>query len=415
MITALLLASTLSAGGPAIVEDDYPRALATAKAQQKLLLVDAWAPWCHTCVFMREHVLKDAAFQPFEKDLVFAAVDTEKAKSEAFLEKFPVSVWPTLFFIDPATEKLVFKWVGSADAEEMRALLQAAKRSGDPKLAEADAFSAAGSDAEAAERYLKVVKGGEGRATLSMLSALYLARRHQPCAKAAADLGPGLSAPADRLNAAVWGLGCALELDRTQPEDATLVERLVAQNKAALKLPGTLADDVSGVYEGLVTEREAAKDAAGAAALAREWLAFLDGVAAKATTPAARAAFDAHRVSAAIASKQAERLVDPLRRSEKELGDDYNPPARLALVYRELGRLDDALAAADRALSKCKEGPRKLRLYDTKASILEKKGDQAGRKKVLGEALAYAKALPKAQRPEGRIAALEAALEAALK
>lgn len=411
MTSALLLALALSAGGPTIVEDDYARALAAAKAQKKLLFVDAWAPWCHTCVFMREHVLGAAAFEPFEKDLVFAAVDTEKAKSEAFLEKFPVAVWPTLFFIDPATERLVFKWIGSADAEEMKALLQAARRAGDPKLAEADALAAAGSDAEAAERYLKVVKGGEGRATLSMLSSLYLAKRHQPCAKAAAELGPGLPAAADRLNAAVYGLGCALELDRAQPENATLVERLVAQNREALKLPGTLADDVSGVYEGLVTEREAAKDAAGAVAVAREWLAFLEAAAAKATTPAARAAFDAHRVAAAIASRQVERAVQPLERSEKELSEDYNPPARLAVVYRELGRLDDALAAADRALAKCKEGPRKLRLYDTKAGILEKRGDQAGRRKVLAEALAYAKGLPKAQRPEGRVAALEAALK----
>ena len=413
MTSALLLALTLSAGGPAIIEDDYAKALATAKAQKKLLFVDAWAPWCHTCVFMREHVLKDAAFQPFEKDLVFSAVDTEKTKSAPFLEKFPVSVWPTLFFIDPATEKLVFKWIGSADAAEMKALLQAARRAGDPKLAEADAFAAAGSDAEAAERYLKVVKGGEGRATLSMLGSLYLARRYEPCAKTAAELGPGLSASADRLNAAVYGLGCALELDRRTPEHAKLVEQLVAENREALKLPGTLADDVSGAYEALVTERESAKDAAGAVAVAKEWLAFLEAAAAKATTPAARAVFDPHRVSAAIASKQVERVVQPLELSEKELSDDYNPPARLAVVYRELGRLDDALAAADRALAKCKEGPRKLRLYDTKAGILEKKGDQAGRKKVLGEALAYAKALPKAQRPDGRVAALEAQLKAA--
>jgi hypothetical protein len=30
---------------PAEVEDDWPRALALAKAQDRLLFVDAWAPW----------------------------------------------------------------------------------------------------------------------------------------------------------------------------------------------------------------------------------------------------------------------------------------------------------------------------------------------------------------------------------
>jgi len=45
-----------ASSAPKVIEDDYAKALAEAKKTKKLLFVDAWAPWCHTCVFMREHV-----------------------------------------------------------------------------------------------------------------------------------------------------------------------------------------------------------------------------------------------------------------------------------------------------------------------------------------------------------------------
>jgi hypothetical protein len=42
---AVAVALPALAAAPAVVEDDYPRALAAARAGGKLLLVDAWAPW----------------------------------------------------------------------------------------------------------------------------------------------------------------------------------------------------------------------------------------------------------------------------------------------------------------------------------------------------------------------------------
>ena len=105
-----------------------------------------------------------------------------------------------------------------------------------------------------------------------------------------------------------------------------------------------------------------------------------------------------------------EAATEALQQSEKELPNDYNPPARLALVYREMGRLDDALAAVDRALTKV-YGPRKLRVLETKASIFAKKGDAAAQKQTLTAAVAHAKALPVGQRNEKTIARLEGALQ----
>jgi thiol-disulfide isomerase/thioredoxin len=413
LVCVALLSATPA--GPRFIEDDYPKALKAAKASNRLLFVDAWAPWCHTCVFLREHVLTRPAFSRFEKDVVFAAVDTEKAKNAPFLEKFPVEVWPTLYFIDPSTETVLLKWLGSADETQMTALLSAARGKGTAE-AEADALLARGDARAAAEKYLAAVKTGGGdapaRTTLSLLSALYLAKQHEACARTADERLESLTAPQDRVNGIVWGLGCALDVPASA-ERTRLLARFVKEGRAALALEDVLADDRSSLYHALVSERYDAKDGAAAEALALEWLTFLEGEAAKASTPAARAAFDPHRVSAAIAAKHPERALDALARSEAELPKDYNPPARLALLYRELGQLDAALAAVERALQKCTEGPRKLRLYETKASVQAQKGDAAGQRRTLAEAVAYAKRLPKAQRSEERLATLEKQLQAA--
>lgn len=407
---ALLLALALTAAGPKFIEDDYAKALKTAKAQKKLLFVDAWAPWCHSCIAMKEQVFTRPAFAAFEKQVVFASIDTEKTKSAAFLDKFPIEVWPTLLFIDPATEKVVLKWLGSADEAQMQALLEAA-RGGTGKVKEADEELSRGNHGSAAEKYQAALDTGEvkTRTVLSMLSAMAMAKQAEACARTTVEQLPLFTVAQERVAALTWGLGCALDLDEGKSKSATL-DLLVREGTKALKLEGVLPDDTSGLYELLVAEREAAKDDEASQKLAAEWLAFLEKQAAQAKTPAERAVFDPHRVSAALASKQAAKMVEPLLQSEKDFPKDYNPPARLAVIRRELGQLDDAAKDIERALSKCKEGPRKLRLYETKASILDKKGDAAGRKKTLEEAVKYAKKLPRSQVSAKRLAALEAQL-----
>lgn len=403
----LVLTLSLAASGPTFIEDDFAKALKTAKAQKKLLFVDAWAPWCHTCVAMREQVFTRDTFKAFEKDVVFASIDTEKAKSATFLEKYPIQVWPTLLFIDPTKEAVVLKWLGSADEVQMQALLEAA-RGGGGALREADDALGANNAELAAQKYQAAIAAGDvkARTIVSMLSAMNLAKQNEPCAKTVIEQLPSLTAPADRVAALTWGLWCALELPDGKSKSST-VDLLVREGTKALTLQGLLPDDTSSLYEVLVEERSAAKDEAGAKKLAGEWFAFLEAEAAKTKSPAERAVFDPHRVNAALASGQAEKMIAPLQRSEKDLPKDYNPPARLALIQRELGKNDEALASIERALGKCKEGPRKLRLFDVKASVLEKKGDAAARKKTLEEALKYAKKLPKQQVSEKRIASIE--------
>ncbi len=46
LLAALALTLAVpAAAAPVVIEDDWPRALAVAKAKDRLLFVDAWAPW----------------------------------------------------------------------------------------------------------------------------------------------------------------------------------------------------------------------------------------------------------------------------------------------------------------------------------------------------------------------------------
>jgi tetratricopeptide (TPR) repeat protein len=179
---------------------------------------------------------------------------------------------------------------------------------------------------------------------------------------------------------------------------------------SALTVPDLLADDRSGLYEVLVQSAESSGDKQRIKRIATEWLAFLEREASRAPTPEARAALDSHRVLAAFKLEDPARVIPALQASERDLPRDYNPPARLASVYLRLGRSDEALAAADRALSRA-YGPRRIGIFETKANIYLKAGDQSAAQRTLLEALQVAQALPNAQRRERTVARVQKSLD----
>lgn len=408
----------------AFIEDDYEGALKLAQEKKLPLFVDTWAPWCHSCIFLREHVLTRPELADNAGRYVFLSINTEKPTATAFLARYPVENWPTLFVIDSASGSVALKWLGTATVEQLEALFAdgekavAAAAGEDPAalLVQADNLYAQGKPLLAATAYAKVARKAEPgwerrpRAVESWLNALYSAKDYEECARVARAELPSLPPGPSYLNAAVLGLGCATN-GAEAPWVVEAVTALETLAKPALTFEGVLADDKSGLYEMLIEARALQRDVPGKKALAGQWLAFLEAEAKKAPNPAARAVFDPHRTSAAIAAGEPLRAEAALKQSEVDFPEDYNPPARLALIYREVGKLDEALAAADAALKKA-YGPRKLRLYETRASVQAKQNDVKGQKATLQEALDYGRALPAPQRPEKTLARIEAALKA---
>ena len=210
-------------------------------------------------------------------------------------------------------------------------------------------------------------------------------------------------------NVVSLGLSCANDAD--EPWAKAAAARLEPLAAEAVKLPGVLADDRAGLYDALVAARTKAGDEKGARARAEEAWAFLVAERAAGKTPEARTMLDSWIVGAAMDLHDPARAVPLLKESEKAAPGDYNPPYRLAMLYLELKRTDEALAANGRALALA-YGPRKIRVLAQRATILEAKGDGAGARKALEEAIAYAGTLPEgAAEPAPRAAARGAAEE----
>jgi tetratricopeptide (TPR) repeat protein len=172
-----------------------------------------------------------------------------------------------------------------------------------------------------------------------------------------------MAAGTSRLNVAIEGLTCAQRLPAESPQRSPAVAAFASAIAGMIEDPAfaLLPDDRSNGYSMLVEAAQEAGDQARARALATHWMTLLERLAAEATTPAARAVFDSHRVEAALALGRPEAAMPALEASARDFPKDYNPPARLARLYLKAGRIDEARATIERALSLV-YGPRRKRL-----------------------------------------------------
>ena len=383
------------------IHDDYPRALAEARQKNKPLFVDAWAPWCHSCQSLRTYVLTDPSLASLKDDFVWLSVDTEKDTNAGWVAKHPHAALPTLWVIDPATDNATLKWAGTVTAEELKSLLAVSNGPASGQgLAATEAFvrgnhALAEGDADTAEREHRraladAPKNHPQRARIveALVTELSLRQHDADCATIAAAEAGDLPKGTSRASTIVTGLSCAREA-----KQQASVDRLFALGlgDASARDRTLLPDDRSAIYEELVTTKAESGDTSGALTLARTWSAFVDGEAAHAATKDARSSLDPMRLDAYLAAKEPAHAIPMLDASERDFPTDYNPPARLARVYIELGRLDEADKAADRAVQRV-YGPRSMRVYALKADIAKARGDRHGEATALEDALKKADA-----------------------
>ena len=339
---------------------------------------------------MRATVLTDPVLARHAGRFVWLSIDTENEKNAAFLEKYPWEAVPTFEVIDAKTGDVVYQWLGAVDVavltrrfDEAEQALKEVRPDGTPALPSS-------ADAE--------------------VLALSMAGKNEECVREALARWESLPPGGEKAGVAAVGLDCALSADATSPWRAEALQKLESHVKEATSFPDLLDDDRSSLHGSLVDARDRQDDEAGGKTAALEWLDELDAQARSAPSAEARAALDGHRVAAAIRAGDPARMIPALEASVRDLPDDYNPWGRLAVLLREAGRLDEALAASDRALAKA-YGPRKLSLFDARATILDRKGDPTAAKAVLQQALDYAGTLPEPQRPKGTIARIEKRME----
>ena len=368
---------------------------------------------------MRAYVFTDPTLTRRAGQFVWLSIDTEKAQNAPFTKKYPIRAWPSMYVIDPVSEKIVLRWVGGATVAELDKLFDDGRKAmsqpavSTESLAKADALFSDGKYEESIPEYRAALKTlpktspSYARAVESLLYDYTVARQHAECATLARSSMPAVRGSAAAAVVAQAGLDCSLSLPAAGPDRAAGIAAFEKDSRAVLADPKLhlAADDRSALYSSLYDARDDAHDPEGARRVAREWVADLDAAAGAAKTPEQWTSLDPNRLNAYQAAGEIEKAIPMLERSEKDFPEDYNPPARLALVYLTLKRYDEALKASDQAMAKV-YGPRKLRVYAVRADIYTAMGNEAAARKTVQDALAFAEALPPGQRSEATIAAL---------
>ncbi len=371
---------------------------------------------------MKANVYTDKSLERYAGRFVWLSLNTEAPESAEFLKRYPIPALPTLIVLDPKRDEVSLRYVGGANITQLRGMLDDAEQrhrsrseaAADKLLASGDQLASDGQHAAAAKAYESAIQSAPrrwrrlGRTAEALIFSLSMADEGEQCATRALALYPRVKGTVSAANVAAAGLTCAAGLDKEHVKRMTLVGALEKATREVfddrkIVLSG---DDRSGLYMALIEARDAAGDEEGTVALQWQWAAFLEQVAANSQTADQRTVYDSHRVSAYLDLGTPEKAIPMLEQSERDFPTDYNPPARLALIYNAMKEYDKALAASDRALAHV-YGPRKLNVLSVRTDIFTGKGDTKAARETMVQAIEYAKSLPAGQRSERRIAALE--------
>ena len=102
----------------------WEEALLKAREEDKIIFVDAYTTWCGPCKRMAANTFPDPEVgQLFNQHFLSLKIDMEKEMGIDFRQKFPVSAYPTLYFID-YDQEVVRKTVGAKTPPDLIAIAE---------------------------------------------------------------------------------------------------------------------------------------------------------------------------------------------------------------------------------------------------------------------------------------------------
>ena len=404
--------SAAPAGAVAFLTDDWESARKDAAASGKLLFVDAWAPWCHTCISMEREVLRDPSLARFTARFVFARVDTDRPENVAFTTRYAMSAWPTFFVIDPTSRAVLASRGGALSLRELTTLLDhSATSSIEGKAAPADRALAAGyallakkDSAAAATQFVAAVHEG-GPRTAEAVQAAMSAYEEAGDFGGCVDLGAveavkltGTAASADVI--AQW-LSCVAALNANDPRVATAKAAATRRLETLIVTPpkGVSVDDRADAMRMLAERYEEDHRPDDARALHEKRLQMLTEDARMARTPEAARVQDYQRMQGLLALGRGDEAVQLFTERTTQLPQSYEAFARLASTLHKLRRDVEAKPAAIKAIE-LSYGPRRLNYVRLLADIEGALNNVAGQRAALEQLLTDNAALPEALRRE---------------
>ena len=118
-IVTLAVFQSIQAQGIEFFHGTFKEALAKAEKEDKLIFVDAFAEWCGPCKKMAATAFKDEKVGKYFNDrFINLKIDMEKGEGPSLQDKFNVSAYPTLLFLNSKGD-IVNRSVGALGADQL--------------------------------------------------------------------------------------------------------------------------------------------------------------------------------------------------------------------------------------------------------------------------------------------------------
>lgn len=153
--TLFFIGATTFGQGISFFHGSWAEALEEAQKTDKVIFVDAYAKWCGPCKVMAKNVFtQEGVGAYFNENFISIKMDMEEKEGIAFGRKFPVSAYPTLFFISGEGE-LIKKSVGGKKADGLISLAKNAIAGYDKSGQYVEAYEAGNRDFDLMVNYVK--------------------------------------------------------------------------------------------------------------------------------------------------------------------------------------------------------------------------------------------------------------------
>lgn len=122
LLSLILFSTTTYLGAIDFFHGTWEEAIAKAKADKKLLFVDAYTSWCGPCKLMSSKIFPDPEVSAvFNENFINLKIDMEKGEGPTIRRKYGVSAYPTLLFLD-AEGNVLHRKVGVVQAAALASL-----------------------------------------------------------------------------------------------------------------------------------------------------------------------------------------------------------------------------------------------------------------------------------------------------
>lgn len=157
-LLAVLIYEHIPAQGIHFETSDWASVMRKARAENKLIFVDAYTTWCGPCKLMDKHVFSDgevglfynAHFIPFK-------IDAEKGAGPNFAKKYHVNSYPNLLFVN-AEGELIIRKNGAMETDELLQFGQKALDADKEAIAMTSAYNSGNRTPEFILMYLTFLK-----------------------------------------------------------------------------------------------------------------------------------------------------------------------------------------------------------------------------------------------------------------